>query len=191
MIRTCLLWMCAVWAACAAPQLRAAPVDEALWHALRAGGHVVLMRHALTDPGIGDPAGFTLADCASQRNLSAQGREHARRIGAAFRQRAVPVDAVLSSHWCRCVDTATLAFGRVERARMLDSVFNDPRRPTADKADEVLAAAARHQGAGNLVMVTHAVNISALSGESVAPGEIVVLKLTQGRLAPLGRLRVP
>lgn len=161
------------------------------WAALKAGGHIVLIRHSQTDPGTGDPAGFALADCATQRNLSASGREHARRLGAAFRQHAIPVTEVLSSRWCRCVDTAELAFGRATRASMLDSMFNDRERPAADKVRAVLQTAARHQGSGNLVMVTHAQNISALSGESVASGEIVVLKPQQGGLKLIGRLLVP
>ena len=70
--------------------------SAALWRRLEAGGHVVLMRHAATVPGVGDPANFKLGACATQRNLSDAGREDARRIGAAFRERAVPVSQVLS-----------------------------------------------------------------------------------------------
>ena len=85
----------------------AADTDSAaLWRRLREGGHVVLMRHAATVPGVGDPQNFKLGVCATQRNLSDGGREDARRIGAAFRERDVPVSEVLSSRWCRCVDTA-------------------------------------------------------------------------------------
>ena len=79
----------------AAPSLAIA--DEAIWELLRGGGQVVLMRHAVTTPGVGDPAGFRLDDCATQRNLTDAGREDARRVGAAFRARSIPIGHVLSS----------------------------------------------------------------------------------------------
>lgn len=69
--------------------------------------------HAATEPRIGDPPGFQLDDCATQRNLSEAGREEARRIGAAFRARGIPIGRVLSRRWCRCLETAGLAFGTV------------------------------------------------------------------------------
>ena len=87
----------------------AAQSDQALWQQLRSGGHVLLIRHA-DAPGTFDPPGFQLADCATQRNLSAKGREQAKRIGEQLAQAQVPVGTVFSSQWCRCVDTATLAF---------------------------------------------------------------------------------
>ena len=113
--------------------LGAAPNDAALWQRLRGGGHVLLMRHAATDPGIGDPPGFVLERCASQRNLSDAGRRDARRIGDALRRRGIPIGEVLSSRWCRCLDTARLVFGRADPAPMLDSMFRDEdarRRPS-------------------------------------------------------------
>jgi hypothetical protein len=87
-----------------------ASADEALWNLPKAGGQVVVIRHSSTEPGIGDPPGFRLDDCSTQRNLSAAGREEARRIGAAFRDRGVPVGRVLSSRWCRSLETTLLAF---------------------------------------------------------------------------------
>jgi phosphohistidine phosphatase SixA len=102
--------------------------DEALWMLLGGGGQIVLMRHATTSPGVGDPPGFRPAECATQRNLTDAGRDEARRIGAAFRARRVPVGRVLSSHWCRCLETARLAFGRAEPWEPLDSVFEDRAR---------------------------------------------------------------
>ena len=83
-----------------------APADPA-WAALRAGGAVVVLRHAQTVPGIGDPPGFRLQDCSTQRNLSEEGRQQARRLGETLRRAGVKVDEVLSSRWCRCLDTAT------------------------------------------------------------------------------------
>jgi hypothetical protein len=88
-----------------------AHAEEEPWALLRQGGHVVLLRHAQTTSGIGDPEGTRLEDCTTQRNLSEGGRAHARRVGEEFRRFRVPVDMVLSSEWCRCVETAGLAFG--------------------------------------------------------------------------------
>ena len=85
--------------------------SEHLWTHLKAGGQVVLIRHAITTPGVGDPPGMRLDDCSSQRNLTDEGRRDARRLGEAFRARGLPVDRVLSSPWCRCLETARLAFG--------------------------------------------------------------------------------
>ena len=92
-----------------------AHADDALWDALRQGGHVLYIRHALTEPGFGDPPGFELADCSTQRNLSDAGRAQARRMGEALRSREVPIGEVLSSPWCRCVETARLGGRRAHR----------------------------------------------------------------------------
>ena len=88
--------------------------SEALWNLLKDGGQVVIMRHAGTDSTAGDRDAMRVEDCSTQRNLSASGRDDARRIGLAFRARGVAVDGVRSSLWCRCLDTATLAFGVVD-----------------------------------------------------------------------------
>ncbi len=165
--------------------------DADLWQRLQGGGHVLLIRHAATDPGIGDPPGFRLAVCGTQRNLSAQGRRDAQAIGAAFRQRGIPLGPVLSSRWCRCLDTARLAFGRVDEAPMLDSMFTDGEAAGRAKRREVLARAGAWTGGRNLVLVTHDVNIRALVNESVAQGEIVVARPGPGRLDVVGRLRIP
>jgi phosphohistidine phosphatase SixA len=165
--------------------------DEALWSALKSGGHIVLIRHAVTDPGIGDPPSFTIGDCSTQRNLSTKGRADAKRIGEAFRSREIPVSDVLSSRWCRCIDTAQLAFGRVKPASMLDSMFNDRERSAEEKIREVFASLARGTGAGNLILVTHARNIEALTGVSPSSGEMVVVTLDGPRKFRLiGRLDV-
>jgi len=75
---------------------------------------VLYIRHSLTTPGFGDPPGFKLEDCSTQRNLSDDGRAQARRMGKALKKRGVPIGEVLSSPWCRCVETAELAFGRAQ-----------------------------------------------------------------------------
>src|SRR3972149_40283 len=106
----------------------AARADEALWELLQAGGQGAGIRPASPGPGFGAPPGFRLDDCSTQRNLSEAGREESRRIGAAFRKRGVPVDRVLSSRWCRCLETARLAFGGAGPAAPPAARFPD-RRP--------------------------------------------------------------
>jgi broad specificity phosphatase PhoE len=159
-----------------------------LLRVLRSGGHVILMRHAMTVPGIGDPSGFALGQCATQRNLSQAGRADATKIGERFRQERIPVAAVLSSRWCRCLDTAKLAFGRVEPASMLDSMFLDEADARDRKLGDVRAYLKSARGAGNVVMVTHDVNIQALVGGHMSPGEMAVAAVEpNGALRMIGR----
>lgn len=168
---------------------RLVAAERDLWQRLQEGGYVLLIRHAATHPGIGDPSGFRLAVCSTQRNLSDQGRRDARAIGVAFRERGIPLGPVLSSRWCRCLDTARLAFGRVEEAPMLDSLFRDSEAAARAKTREVLDRAAAWRGnKANLVLVTHDVNIRALVNEYVSQGEIVVARPGPDRLEVLGRL---
>lgn len=150
----------------------------------------MVMRHATTEPGIGDPPGFRLDGCATQRNLSEAGREEARRIGAAFRARGIPIGRVLSSRWCRCLETAGLAFGTVEPWPPLDSFFDDRSRG-GDQTRAVRHVVGGRAAKGNLILVTHQVNIRALTGLFPAPGEMIILMpqgdgsfRVAGRLAP-------
>lgn len=169
----------------------AAPSEEALWQALRGGGATVLMRHAATDPGIGDPPGFKLEQCATQRNLSDAGRADARAIGAAFTRNKVTPGAVWSSRWCRCLDTARLAFGRVDPEPSLDSMFNDEGSQSALKLRDLRARLAARRDTTPLVLVTHDVNIRALTGQSLAPGEMVLFTQRGGKIEVLGTIGVP
>ena len=163
---------------------------EALWQALRQGGHVVLFRHAIA-PGGGDPATFRLGDCSTQRNLDEAGLRQARAIGAAFRQNEVPVARVLASRWCRSTETAELAFGSADPFPALDSFFQDRARgPGQTEATRVRIQT--FEGPGNMVMVTHQVNITALTDIFPASGEGVVLRPmpeTPTGFAVVGRLR--
>lgn len=154
-----------------------AHADEALWSALADGGHVALIRHAHA-PGTGDPDDFRLDDCSTQRNLDRTGRDQARRTGQAFRERGVTIARVLSSQWCRCLETAELlALGDVEPFAPLNSFFGDRgREPEQTEAVRALLAEADADGP-SLVLVTHQVNITALTGIYPRSGEIVVLRL--------------
>lgn len=170
------LWICCVSPVMAAPDL---------WQALRSGAAVALVRHAEA-PGIGDPPGFRLDECGTQRNLSAEGRAQAVRLGEAFRREGIASAEIRSSAWCRCRDTATgLALGPVQVAPALNSFFG----ASASAVDRT--AALRQLIAGlpadrPAVLVTHQVNITALTGVYPRSGEVIVLR--RDGLAVLGRL---
>ncbi|MET0541801.1 MAG: histidine phosphatase family protein [Variovorax sp.] len=141
---------------------------------LRAGGCAVLLRHAQTTAGIGDPAGFDLAVCSTQRNLSDAGRAQAVSAGAWFRARGLKPHAVLSSAWCRCKDTADLAFGGHTLWPPLDSTFGADAGAAAARAAMAQRLASLRPGVFE-VWVTHQVNITALTGVVPAMGEGLVL----------------
>lgn len=170
-----------------------ASAADAVWEQLRAGGYVLLMRHAQTEAGVGDPPGFTLGDCRTQRNLSAEGRAQARRTGEAFRARGIVLSEVRTSAWCRCVDTATLAFDNATVWPALNSFFDAPGRKEA-QTDQVQDLIRTIRPPRNVMLVTHQVNITALTGEAVQSGEIFVVKAPQkpgDNAIVVGRLKVP
>jgi broad specificity phosphatase PhoE len=167
--------------------------DKATWDRLRAGGLVLLMRHASTTEGLGDPKDFKLGECSTQRNLSERGRDEARQVGERFRQERVAVAKVFTSPWCRCRDTATLAFGRAEDWTPLSSAFDFPHQEPefTERVKKRIGSYAAKRPAGVVVMVTHNVNIAALSRYSVAPAELVLMSPSGCCDAkPLERLKV-
>ncbi|OJA06157.1 histidine phosphatase family protein [Halomonas sp. QHL1] len=163
--------------------------NDATWQALEKGGLVILMRHSLA-PGIGDPPGFERGSCGTQRNLSAAGRAQAQVAGRAFRARDIPIAAVYSSSWCRALDTAELmALGPVAPTPWLDSFFRGrgDQASITQTAQEQIAA---WQGPGNLLLVTHQVNITALVGSGVGSGEMIVVRPEGDEMQIVGRLSV-
>lgn len=158
----------------------AADDDNNVTGFLRAGSCVVLLRHAATVPGTGDPPEFKLDDCRTQRNLSVAGQQDARRIGAWFRTSHLQPRAVLSSAWCRCKDTADLAFGTHTVWPALNSTFGD--RVLMPDQSRLLRQVMASIPEGQFeVWVTHQVNISALTEQSPAMGEAFILD-RQGKL---------
>jgi len=154
-------------------------------------GTVLLLRHALA-PGTGDPPGFVLRDCSTQRNLSDAGREQARALGERLRQAGIVQARVYSSRWCRCLDTAELLdLGPVQPLPALDSFFQDRSQ-----------GAARTQAARDflddlpvglpVILVTHQVNITGLTGQFAASGSGVLARVpvhVDGDLEVLGIVR--
>jgi hypothetical protein len=164
--------------------------DEGAWALLGEPGAVILFRHA-NAPGTGDPAGFRLGDCSTQRNLDERGRAEARAIGEAFRARGIAVGRVLSSQWCRARETAELAFGPdVAEEPAFNSFFGD-RAAEPERTVAARAILLGWEGPGVLAAVTHQVNITALTGIVPAPGEGIVLRRRDGLLNLAGRLPPP
>jgi broad specificity phosphatase PhoE len=157
-------------------------LSEAAIAALKQGGHVILMRHAQTTPGAGDPPNFRLGDCATQRNLSEEGRADARRFGEALRRNGIAIGGVLSSAWCRCVDTARLALPEqaVAVEESLNSFFQGGEAERRRSTQAARAKIAAWSGPGNVLMVTHQVNITALTGRVPAQGAMLILKPKPG-----------
>lgn len=168
-----------------------ARAEHPAWRAMQEGGVAILLRHAATEPGVGDPAGYRLDDCATQRNLSPEGKAQAARIGQSLRQRSVRVDAVLSSRWCRCLDTARLAFPQhaVAPFEALNSFFDD-RAAEPERTRAAFDRIAAIRAPANEALVTHHVNILALTGEVVGTGEILVVRHDGRQMRVLGRLKL-
>ncbi len=171
--------------------LAIAPVraEEVAWAALREHAAVLIVRHAQTEPGVGDPPGFRLVECGTQRNLSEAGRAQAVAVGRRLTERGIAVARVESSRWCRCVDTARLAFPaqQVVIVESLNSFFENRSAATA-QTRALRARIGAWNGPGVLVLVTHQVNISALTGRQPAPGEGYVLRSAGGEVEVLGSI---
>jgi len=163
------------------------------WALLRQPGHVVFMRHsdAPGSGGYGDPPGFKLEDCATQRNLSEEGRAHASRTGQAFKTHGVVFDRVLTSPWCRCKETALLATGKAAEvlAPLSNLVGRSEHRESQVRA--LKAYLAGLDGKSRVLFVTHGIVVNALAGVSLASGEMVIVKPgVGGEPAVVGRLKV-
>ena len=183
-------WLVALCSALLALVPSAAVASEALWSLLKKGGHVVLMRHAVTTSGVGDPPGFRLDDCSTQRNLTDAGRQDAKRVGAAFRARGIAIERVLTSPWCRCIETANLAFGKAETSTALSNLFTHPEN--RDQQVSAMKQLVDAPTAGNRVLVSHGATISALTSVSLDTAEmLIVTPQPRGGFVVQGRLSVP
>ncbi|SHH94978.1 histidine phosphatase family protein [Marivita hallyeonensis] len=155
------------------------------WAALDQPGAFAIMRHALA-PGTGDPADFDISDCSTQRNLDDRGRAQAERIGMAFRERGHSFDIVLTSQWCRCRDTAELLdLGPVQDAPAFNSFFQN--RALRDPQTREAVAQLRALTARPFV-VTHFVNIVALTGQTTGSGEVLIARVGETGLDVLGSI---
>ena len=146
---------------------------------LKKSDHVLLIRHAIA-PGVGDPAGYKLQDCKSQRNLDAIGREQAKKTGQWLKAQGVGDALVFSSAWCRCKDTAeNLAFGSIMLEASLNSFFDDMRQGPKSNVNlqKFIGNQLKTKGEKALILVTHHVNIAEFAGENVGSGDMVLAKV--------------
>ena len=151
------------------------PVN-ASWDSAKDGDKIILIRHAKA-PGFGDPQGFKIKDCTTQRNLSKEGIKQSKKIGKLFKKNQIKIDQVLSSQWCRCKDTAKYAFKNYKEFSVLNSTFQPPFDKKAKKQiKELKDYIQKWNGNGsNLVLVTHYVIITAITDVVPRSGEIVII----------------
>src|SRR5215475_947225 len=164
--------------------------EEQVWAALKQGGKIVLLRHTHVEirEGIGRLAP---GDCAEEVNLSPRGVKQAKQIGEAFRVHGVAVGEVLTSPYCRCIDTGKLAFGHATPVRYLmpPGVVSDSQAKL--NREQVLQELRDHHSSSNLVMITHDLNISDIVLEpSIAMGEFFVLQPNGADFDVIGKIRM-
>ena len=149
--------------------------SEQNWKPAQEGNKVILIRHSLA-PGGGDPTGFKIDDCKTQRNLNRAGITQSKKIGKLFKKNKVPIDQVLSSQWCRCKDTAKYAFKNHKEFTALNSTFQSPYNKNEPKQlKELYNFVKKWDGDGkNLVLVTHYSIITAITNVVPSSGEIII-----------------
>jgi len=149
--------------------------SEQNWKPAQEGNKIILIRHSLA-PGGGDPVGFKINDCKTQRNLNRTGINQSKKIGKLFKKNKVPIDQVLSSQWCRCKDTAKYAFDEYKEFTALNSTFQSPyNKNEARQLKELYSFVKKWDGKGkNLVLVTHYSIITAVTNAVPGSGEIIV-----------------
>ena len=149
--------------------------SEHNWRPAQDGNKIILIRHAKA-PGGGDPEGFKIEDCKTQRNLDMMGINQAKKIGKLFREKKVKINQVLSSQWCRCKDTAKYAFGNFKEFTALNSTFQSPfDKNEAKQLKELYSFTKDWKGNGkNLVLITHYSIITAVTNAVPRSGEIVI-----------------
>ena len=150
-------------------------IAKDLWVEAKEGDKIILIRHALA-PGGGDPPGFKIEDCKTQRNLDKVGIEQSKAIGKLFKKNKIPVDKVLSSQWCRCKDTAKYAFKNYFEFSALNSTFQPSFAKNEPKQLKQLQTFVNNwDGDGsNLVLITHYSIITAITNAVPSSGEIII-----------------
>ena len=151
------------------------PANQNNWQPAQEGDKIIMIRHALA-PGSGDPKGFKIDDCSTQRNLDPTGISQSKKIGKLFREKKIKIDQVLSSQWCRCKDTAKFAFKNYKEFSALNSTFSPPYdKKEKQQIKELKNFVQKWRGNGkNLVLVTHYVVILAMTGQTSSSGEIII-----------------
>ena len=149
--------------------------SEQAWNLAQEGNKIILIRHSLA-PGGGDPPGFKINDCKTQRNLNRKGINQSKKIGKLFKKNKILIDQTLSSQWCRCKDTAKYAFGNFKEFTALNSTFQTPYNKNEPKQlKKLYNFVKKWNGKGkNLVLITHYSIITAVTNAVPSSGEIVI-----------------
>ena len=151
-----------------------ADLNDNLKKQLKNGGNLIFIRHAYA-PGGGDPDNFIISNCSTQRNLNEDGIKQSRKIGQFFIKNNISIDKVLSSEWCRCKDTAKIAFDRFETKNFLNSFFSSKFANNKNQQIRDLKEYIKNwESDKNLVLVTHYVLITEVLNYSPSSGEIVI-----------------
>ena len=148
--------------------------SENIVEILKKDNNIIFIRHAIA-PGNGDPSNFDILECSTQRNLSKNGELQSLKIGNFFKKNDIKITEVLSSEWCRCKDTAKIAFGKYETKNFLNSFYDNRFSENKDKQILEFQKFIRNWNkTGNLVFVTHYVVISEILNKATSSGEIVI-----------------
>lgn len=194
-MRKFVIALVAVLAASLLPQ-QAVAQDLAIWDKLKGKnprGYVLLMRHALA-PGVGDPANFRLGECSTQRNLSEEGRQDARDVGAWLKRQQVKISRVESSRWCRALETAKLLdVGKVRANKNLDSLFEDADPIGSPQTSNIRKRIVEYRNSsGLLILVGHYVNFAALADVGLESGQGVLVRANaKGEIKVMGYSPTP
>jgi len=161
--------------------------DDEIIAYLKEGNKIVFIRHALA-PGNGDPENFNLKDCSTQRNLNEKGREQSIKIGEFFKSNNIKIDKVLSSEWCRCKDTAQLAFREFEKFDALNSYYEARfKKNKIKQINDLKEYIQNWQSDSNLILVTHYIVISEMINLATSSGELVI---SDNKLNIIGSLKI-
>ena len=164
-----------------------ADLNQNLLKELKQGGKLIFIRHAYA-PGSGDPNNFNLSDCLTQRNLSEEGRKQSKKIGKFFKKNNIKLDKIFSSEWCRCKETALIAFENYETKSFLNSFFSPKFAKYKDaQINELKEYINKWESDKNLVLVTHYVVITELLDYAPASGEIVI---SNKKLEKIGNINI-
>ena len=151
-----------------------ASLNENIINQLKEGGKLIFIRHAYA-PGSGDPNNFDLKDCSTQRNLNKEGRVQSKKIGYYFKKNKIPIQKVISSEWCRCKETASIAFSNFKTETFLNSFYSIKYQKNKDpQIDQLKLYVKNWDKKKNLILVTHYVVISEILNYAPSSGEIVI-----------------
>jgi phosphohistidine phosphatase SixA len=168
-----LLW-CNVGIASEAGGIREPGTDDKILNFLQEGKKLIFIRHAIA-PGNGDPDNFNIKDCSTQRNLDKKGIQQSKKIGLFFTNNKIKIDKILSSEWCRCKDTAKIAFKNFETFDALNSFYDERFAANEAKQIEDLKKYIKNWNSDkNLVLITHFVVISSILNAGTSSGEIII-----------------